>query len=114
MTFSPHLHNLPWHVEDAACCSAEEASQAGDGAVPDHSSPDRLSFTIQQPPSLLSLLPLPQLQLPLFLMVTQPNQTLFLWTDPAKRKVFCNIGDINGECLGEKNVSKCLCYFNRL
>lgn len=69
----PHLHNLPWHVKDAACCPAEEASQAGDGAIPDHSSPYRLSFAIQQPPSLLSLLPLPQLQLPLLLMVPQPH-----------------------------------------
>lgn len=68
-----HLHNLPRHVEDAACCSAEEASQAGDWAIPDHSSPYGLSFTIQQPSSLLSLLSLPQLQLPLFLMVTHPH-----------------------------------------
>ncbi len=69
----PHLHNLPRHVQDAACCSAEEASQAGDGAISDHSTPDRLSFTIQQPPPLLSLLPLPQLQLPFLLMVSQPH-----------------------------------------
>lgn len=77
----PHLHNLPRHVQDAACCSAEEASQAGGGAISDHSSPYRLSFTVQQPPLLLSLLPLPQLQLPLLLVVTQPHQNLLLFTD---------------------------------
>lgn len=73
-----HLDDLPRHVQDATCCSAEEAPQTGDGAISDHSAPYRLSFTIQHPPPLLSLLPLPQLQLPLLLMVTQPHQTLLL------------------------------------
>lgn len=83
-----HLHDLPRHVQDAASCSAEEASQAGDGAISDHSTPYRLSFAIQQPPLLLSLLPLPQLQLPLLLMVPQPHQTLLLFTGRADMNIF--------------------------
>lgn len=79
--FLLYLNNLPWHVQDAASCSTEEASQAGGGAVSDHSSTYGLSFSVQQPPPLLPLLPLPHLQLPLFLVVTQPHKQLFLYTD---------------------------------
>lgn len=42
----PHLHNLPWHVQDATCCPAEEASQAGGGAISDNSTANRLRFPI--------------------------------------------------------------------
>lgn len=69
----PHLHNLPGHVQDAACCSTEEISQASGGTTSDHTSTHRLSFTIQQLPLLPPLFPLPQLQLPLFFMVTEPH-----------------------------------------
>lgn len=69
----PYLHNLPWHVKDAACRPAQEAPQTSDGAIPDDSSPYSLCFAIQHPPSLLSLLPLLQLQLPLLFMVSQPH-----------------------------------------
>lgn len=73
-----HLHDLPRHVQDAAGRPAEEAAQAGDRTAPDHTSSDRLSFAVQHPPPLLPFLPLPQLQLPLLLMVAQPHQTLLL------------------------------------
>ena len=81
-----HLHNLPGHVQNAACCFAQEAAEAGGGAVPDHTSPYRLRFTIQHPPPLLSLLPLPQLQLPLLLVVAQPHQKLLLCTGAYVKK----------------------------
>lgn len=56
-----HLHNLPWHVKDAARCPAKETSQASGGTTSDHSSTYRLGFTIQEPSPLLPLLPLSQL-----------------------------------------------------
>lgn len=73
-----HLYNLPWHVQDAPRSSTEEASQAGGGPVSYHPSPYRLGLPIQKPPSLLSLLPLSQLQLPLFFMVAEPQQNFLL------------------------------------
>lgn len=78
-----HLHYLPRHVKDAASCSAEEASQPGGGTISDHSSSCRLAFSIKQPPPLLPLLSLPKLQLPLFLMVTQPYKNLLLYAETA-------------------------------
>lgn len=65
-----HLHNLPRHVKDAASCPAEEAPQAGDWAISDHTSSYRLSITIQQFPPLPSFFPLLQLKLPLLFVVT--------------------------------------------
>lgn len=76
-----YLDNLPRHIEDAPSCSAEEAPQACDGTTSDHSSADRLSLPIQQPPPLFPLLSLLQLQLPLFLMVAQPNLMFLLHTE---------------------------------
>lgn len=77
----PNLNDLPWHVQDAAGGPAEETSQARGGAIPDHSTSDGLSLTIQHPSFLPSLFPLPELQLPLLLMVTQPHQMLLLSSD---------------------------------
>lgn len=81
-----HLHNLPWHVQDAARCAAQEASQPSGGPPSNDSSSDRLWFSIQQLPPLLLLLPLPQLQLPLLLVIAQPHQSLLLGWDEIVNK----------------------------
>lgn len=73
----PHLHNLPWKVQDAAGGPSQEAPQPSGRPFSDG---PRQSFALchLHAPPLLASQALPGLQLPLLLMEPEPNQPLFL------------------------------------
>lgn len=77
MDSGPHLHNLPWKVQDAAGGPSQEAPQPS-GRPFSHGPRQRFALCHLHTPPLLASQALPGLQLPLLLMEPEPNQPLFL------------------------------------
>lgn len=73
----PYLYYLPGHVKDTPGSLAQVIAQPFGGPSPDHSARQD-GFSVSQPPLLPALLALASLELPLFLMVAEPQQAFLL------------------------------------